>query len=152
MKSRFLIFTLFLAVMCIGASNTMAQSATGTGVGFFIGPEHPPLTLTVSAQVGGNGGVMRFGVGQDQIIANPVDICVQGNIAFVVAEITQANGTFAGSEGQFMQWGFQDNGGSGDLVLGLAPFFIVPFQIPACDLVPVIAFPIERGGYHVKSE
>ena len=36
MKSRFLIFTLFLAVICIGnASNAMAQSVTGTGVFLF---------------------------------------------------------------------------------------------------------------------
>src|SRR6185369_2478671 len=97
MKSRFLIFTLFLAVICIGSSATaMGQSVTGTGV-FGTGDDQP-LTVTVSSN-GGSGGVMRFGQGPDQIVAQPVDQCVQGNTAFVVAHITQASGGFAGAEG-----------------------------------------------------
>ena len=170
MKSRFLIFTLFLAVMCIGsAGNAMAQSVTGTGV-FSPGGGGPPATITVSAQQGGNGGVMRLGQpGQAQegtlhgeIIAHPVDICVNsfanpfpnpvgGPTAFVVAEITQASGDFAGTEGQFLVFGFLDNGGSGDALLFFG-FFVIPFQIPACDLVgaPNLPIPVDRGGFQVK--
>jgi hypothetical protein len=156
MKSRFLIFTLFLAVMCIGASNAMAQSVTGTGV--FPIDQGAPTTITVSAQQGGNGGVFRFGQGQTQIIAHPVDICVDGNRAFVVGEITQANGDFAGAEGNFLMLGFQDNGKDDDFVLFSflvgGPFFISPTQIPACDLlatsIPIAA--AERGGWHVKAQ
>ena len=148
MKSRFLIFTLFLAVMCIGsASNAMAQSATGTGV-FNPGGGSPPATITVSSN-GGSGGVMRFGAGQAEIIAQPVDQCVVGNTAFVVAQITHSSSDLA-LEGQFLQFGFEDNGGSGDVVLIPAPFFIVPFQIPACDLVPIVGIPVDRGGFQVK--
>jgi hypothetical protein len=112
MKSRFLIFTFFLAAMCIGsASNAMAQSVTGTGVFPLAEGGGPPTTLTVSAQQGGNGGVMRLGQGQSEIIAHPVDMCVVGDAAFVVAEITQTSGTFDGAEGLFLQFGFVDNGG-----------------------------------------
>ena len=157
MKSKFLIFTLFLAAMCIGsAGNAMAQSVTGTGV-FNPGDGGPPATVTVSAQQGGSGGVMRIGQGQDEIIAHPVDICVNafagnpptGNTAFVVAEITHASGDL-GIEGFFLNFGFLDNGGSGDAILFTDPFFITPFQIPACDLVPILAIPVERGGYHIN--
>lgn len=152
MTSRFLIFTLFLAVMCMGGANAMAQSVTGTGVFPLAEGGGPPTTLTVSAQQGGNGGVMRFGQGQTEIVAHPVDMCVQDNAAFVVAEITHASSDFAGTEGAFLLFGFLDNGGSGDAILLPAPFFISPVQFPACDLLAV-SFPVavvERGGYHVK--
>ena len=151
MKSRFLIFTLFLAVMCIGsASNAMAQSATGTGV-FPLGDGGAPLTITVSAQQGGSGGVMRIGLGQNQIVAQPVDICVQSNLAFVVAQVTHSSN--AGDEGQFLQVGFFDSGNDVDFVV--VPFgdlSVVPNQVPACDLflLPASPLPIERGGFHVK--
>lgn len=154
MKSRFLVFTLFIAVMCIGASSAMAQSVTGTGV-FSPGNGGPPVTLTVSAQQGGNGGVLRFGAGQTEIVAHPVDICVQDNAAFVVGEITHASGDFAGAEGQFLNFGFQDNGKDGDFVLVsflVGPIGITPTQIPACDSLASsipIAVP-DRGGWHVK--
>ena len=98
---------------------------------------------------------MRFGQGQTEVVAHPVDVCVQGNAAFVVAEITHSSGNFAGIEGQFLQFGFLDTGGSGDLVLiSLLPpfFFISPVQGPACDLlgaaVPIAA--VDRGGWQVK--
>ena len=152
MKSRFLIFTLFLTVMCLGsASNAMAQSSTGTGV-FNVGNGGPPTTITVSAQQGGNGGVMRLGQGQSQINAQPVDICVQGNTAFVVAQITHSSGDFAGTEGAFLQFGFVDNGKDGDTVVVPFPFFVNPIQASACDLffAPAFAAPIERGSFQVK--
>jgi hypothetical protein len=151
MRSRFLIFTLFLAVMCIGsASNAMAQSATGTGV-IPLGDGGAPITITVSAQQGGNGGVMRIGSGQNQVVAQPVDICVQSNAAFVVAQVTHSSN--AGDEGQFLQLGFFDNGKDGDFIA--VPFgilSIVPDQVPACDLFLLPASPlgIERGGFQVK--
>lgn len=155
MKSRFFIFTsVLLTVLCIGAGKATAQSVTGTGV--FPIDQGAPTTLTVSAQQGGNGGVFRFGQGQTQVIAHPVDICVQGNAAFVVGEITQSNGAFAGAEGQFLMFGFQDNGKDDDFVLFSflvgGPFFISPTQIPACDLlstsIPIAA--ADRGGWQVK--
>lgn len=149
MKSKFLIFTLFLAVMCLGsASNAMAQSATGTGVVTF-GDGGAPLTVTVSAQQGGSGGIMRVGQGQDQTVAQPVDICVQGNTAFVVAQITHSS--TAGAEGQFTVLGFVDNGKDGD-------FFLIPFEAvdpnqPACNFFNFSFFlpiPVDRGGFQVK--
>jgi hypothetical protein len=128
----------------------MAQSVTGTGV-FNLGNGGPPTTVTVSAQVGGNGGVMRLGQGQTEIVAHPVDICVQDNTAFVVAEISQSSGDFAGAEGFFLQFGFQDNGKSGDFLLVPFSFFISPVQIPACDLAPFsFPAPLDRGSYQVK--
>jgi hypothetical protein len=151
MKSGFLIFTLFLALMCIGgASTAMAQSVTGTGVFFQAGSNNAPVTVTVSAQQGGNGGVIRFGEGQTQIIAHPVDICVQGNSAYVVGEITHSSGDFAGAEGQFFIFGFQDNGKDGDFALpAFVPF--IPFQVPACELAAVtFPVPLDRGSYQVK--
>ena len=157
MKSKFLILTLFLAVICISASSAMAQSATGTGV-FGPGNGGPPTTFTVSAQQGGNGGVMRLGTGQSEILAHPVDICVQDNRAFVVAEITHVSGNdFIGAEGFFLILGVQDNGKDGDLVLASSLsgiFFISPTQIPACDGLAT-AFPIaqaDRGGWQVKAQ
>ena len=158
MKSKFLIFTFFLAVMCIGsASNAMAQSVTGTGV-FNPGNGGPPSTLTVSAQQGGSGGIMRLsapgpqqeGTLRGELTGRPVDICVQDNLALVVAEITQGTVDFAGTEGQFMQFGFLDNGRSGDAAVFTFPFIISPVQVPACDLIPIQAAPVERGGYQVK--
>jgi hypothetical protein len=151
MKSRFLIFTLMLTVICIcTASNAMAQSVTGTGV-FNPGNGGPPTTVTVSAQQGGNGGVMRFGAGQTEVVGHPIDICVTGNTAFVVAEITHASGDFAGAEGAFLQFGFQDNGKDGDFILVPVIFFISPVQIPACDLAPFsFAVALDRGSYSVK--
>jgi hypothetical protein len=139
--------------MCIGsAGSAMAQSVTGTGV-FNVGNGGPPLTVTVSAQQGGNGGVMRLGEGQTQIVAHPVDMCVAGNTAFVVAEIANASGDFAGTEGLFLQFGFQDNGKSDDFILiPFLGFFISPTQDPACDLLAA-SFPVaalERGSYQVK--
>src|SRR6185295_446149 len=139
MKSRFLIFTLFLAVICIGSSsNAMAQSVTGTGV-FMQVEGGPPSTVTVSSN-GGSGGVMRVGFAQTQIVAEPVDQCVQGNTAFVVAQITHSSGDFAGAEGAFLQFGFVDNGKDGDLVVLPFGVFISPDQIPACDLFLVPVF------------
>lgn len=161
MKSRFLIFTLFLAVMCLGsASNAMAQSATGTGV-FNQVDGGAPATITVSAQQGGSGGIMRFGrPGQTQegtlsgeLIAHPVDICVQSNTAFVVGEITHASGDFAGTEGNFLVFGFVDNGKDGDAVLVSFLGFIFPDQLPACALFGSPFFtpvPIDRGSFQVK--
>jgi len=151
MKDRFLIFTtLLLSVIGIGASNAMAQSVTGTGV-FGPGNGGPPTTVTVSAQQGGNGGVLRFGAGQTEIVAHPIDVCVDGNTAFVVAEITQASGDFTGAEGAFLQFGFQDNGKDGDFILVPFIFFVSPVQIPACDLAPLsFPFPLDRGSYQVK--
>ena len=160
MKSRFLSFILFLAVMCIGnASNAMAQSVTGTGV-FNVGDGGAPVTITVSAQQGGSGGIMRIGVpGQQQegtirgeLNGRPVDICVQGNTAFVVAEITHSSGDFAGAEGNFLVFGFVDNGKDGDLVLLPFGIFLTPEQVPACDLflLPAAPIPVERGGFQVK--
>ena len=142
MKSRFLIFTLFLAVICIGSSATaMGQSVTGTGV-FGTGDDQP-LTVTVSSN-GGSGGVMRLGNGQTQIIGEPVDQCVGnsffGNTAFVVAQITHGSGTFAGAEGQFLILGFVDNGKDGDAVLVSITGFIFPDHGPACDLFNVPIF------------
>lgn len=156
MKSRFLIFTLFLAVMCIGsASNAMAQSVTGTGV-LNLGDGNAPFTVTVSSN-GGSGGIMRFGEGQNQIIAQPVDQCVQGNTAWVIAEITHSSGDFAGSDGQFLVVGFVDNGKDGDFVLALFTgegtlSFVFPDHPPACDLflAPAFPLPLERGGFQVK--
>ena len=165
MKSRFLIFTLFLAVICIGsASKAMAQSVTGTGVFPLAEGGGPPTTVTVSAQQGGNGGVMRFGQGQTEIIAHPVDICIQGitaspfpdprggPTAFVVAEITHSPSD-ATLEGQFLAFGFVDNGKDGDFVLLPLGVVIFPDQVPACDLflVPAAVVPVERGGFQVKS-
>ena len=154
MNSRFLIFTLFLTVICIGsAGNAMAQSATGTGV-LNLGNGGPPTTITVSAQQGGNGGVMRLGQGQTEVIAHPVDICVVDNTAFVVAEITHSSGDFAGAEGAFLQFGFQDNGKDGDALLVPFIFFISDTQLPACTLLAT-SFPIaaaERGGWQVKAQ
>jgi hypothetical protein len=150
MKSRFLIFTLFLAVMCIGsASNAMAQSVTGTGV-ITLGDGGPPLTITVSSQQGGNGGVMRFGFGQNQVVGQPVDQCVQGNTAFVVAEITHSSGDFGGVEGNFMLFGFVDNGKDGDFLL--FPFEDIDPNQPACNFFnfSFVPLPIERGGFQVK--
>jgi len=159
MKSRLLIFTLFLAVICIGsAGNAMAQSVTGTGV-FNPSAGGAPLTVTVSSN-GGSGGVLRIGQGQTQVVGQPVDQCVQsdsvfGNAAFVVARITQASGDLAGAEGQFLILGFVDNGKDGDFVL--VPFFgtfISTEQIPACDLFTFpfsIPLPVERGGFQGKS-
>ena len=161
MKSRFLSFTLFLAVMCLGsASNAMAQSVTGTGV-FNVGNGGAPATITVSAQQGGSGGIMRIGVpGQQQegtirgeLNGRPVDICVQGNTAFVVAEITQGTVDFAGTEGQFLVFGFADNGKDGDVVLVSFAGFFFPEVGPACELFgfPLfIPIPVERGGFQVK--
>ena len=157
MKSRFLIFTLFLAVMCLGsASNAMAQSATGTGV-IPLGDGNTPLIVTVSAQQGGNGGIMRVSQGQAQIIAHPVDQCVQGNTAWVIAEITHSSGDFAGSDGQFLVAGFVDNGKDGDFVLALFSgegtlSLVFPDHPPACDLflAPAFPLPLERGGFQVK--
>lgn len=152
MKSRFLIFTLFLAVMCLGsASNAMAQSATGTGV-FTLIPEGPPATITVSSN-GGSGGVMRLGFGQTQVVAQPVDQCVQGNTAFVVAQVTHSSGDFAGAEGLFMVLGFVDNGNDGDLFLLNVEGVVVPDHGSACDLFlnpDFVPIPIERGGFQVK--
>lgn len=157
MKSKFLIFTLFLAVICIGASSAMAQSVTGTGV-FAPGNGGPPTTLTVSAQQGGNGGVMRLGNGQSEILAHPVDICVVDNNAFVVAQITHVSGNdFTGAEGLFLNFGFQDNGKDGDVVLASflsGIFFISPTQFPACDGLAT-SIPIaqaDRGGWQVKAQ
>ena len=158
MKSRFLIFTLFLAVICIGsASNAMAQSVTGTGVFNDLVGGGPPLTVTVSSN-GGSGGVLRFGSGQNQVVGQPVDQCVGngifGNTAFVVAQITHSSGDFAGAEGQFLVLGFVDNGSDGDLVLLPFAIIIFPDQIPACDLIGlplVLPIPVERGGFQVKS-
>ena len=128
----------------------MAQSVTGTGV-FGLGNGGPPVTVTVSAQQGGNGGVMRFGQGQTEVVAHPIDVCVTGNTAFVVAEIAHASGDFAGTEGFFLQFGFQDNGKDGDFILVPFIFFISPTQIPACDLAPFsFPAPLERGSYQVK--
>jgi hypothetical protein len=150
MKSRFLSFTLFLAVMCIGGANAMAQSATGTGV-FNLGNGGPPTTVTVSAQQGGNGGVLRLGQGQTEIVAHPVDVCVVDNTAFVVGEITHSSGDFANAEGFFLLFGFQDNGKDGDFILVPFSFFISPVQIPACDLAPFsFPVPLDRGSYQVK--
>ena len=157
MKSKFLIFTLFLAVMCIGsASSAMAQSATGTGV-FNVGNGGAPVTVTVSAQQGGSGGIMRLGQPQSepqgQIIAHPVYMCVQGNTAFVVGQITHSSGDFAGVDGQFMVFGFVDNGKDGDAVLVFIGGFIFPEVGPACELFGFpLFFPIqvERGGFQVK--
>jgi hypothetical protein len=154
MKSRFLIFTLFLAVICIGsASNAMAQSVTGTGVFSDLVGGGAPLTVTVSSN-GGSGGILRLGVGQTQVVAQPVDQCVQGNTAFVVAQITHSSGDFAGAEGLFSIIGFVDNGKDGDLVLLPFGFFIFPEQTPPCDLIGfplVLPIPVERGGFQVKS-
>lgn len=159
MKSKFLIFTLFLAVMCIGsASNTMAQSATGTGV-FMNGGA--PTTVTVSAQQGGSGGIIRFsapgqiqeGTVHGELTGRPVDICVQGNTAFVVGQITHSSGDFAGVDDQFMVFGFVDNGKDGDAVLVSFTGFIFPEVGPACDLFGFPFFtpaPIDRGSFQVK--
>ena len=132
----------------------MAQSATGTGV-FSNGGA--PTTITVSAQQGGNGGVFRFGAPQGEpggeIISHPVDICVQGNTAFVVGEITHSSGDFAGTEGNFLVFGFVDNGKDGDAVLVSFAGFIFPEVGPACDLFLFPFFtpvPVERGGFQVK--
>jgi hypothetical protein len=153
MKSRFLIFTLSLAVMCIaGAGNAMAQSVTGTGV-FEMSNDGAPTTVTVSAQQGGNGGIMRYGRGQDEIIAQPIDVCVQGNRALVVAFITQRNGVFESLVFNYLVLGFQDNGNDGDLLM--LPFgqLISPSPPSACDAIsfPTLDFPMERGGFQVKS-
>ena len=151
MRSRFLIFTtLLLTVMCIGsASNSMAQSVSGTGV---VG-SRPFISVTVSARVGGNGGVLRMGQGQTEAIAHPIDICVQDNIAFVVAQITHVTGGFAGTEGQFLQFGFVDNGTGNDVLLVPDGVFgAFPDQVPACDLFSRLAVGVEvsRGSYQVK--
>ena len=156
MKSRFLIFTLFFAVICISsASNAMAQSATGTGV-FNVGNGGDPVTVTVSAQQGGSGGIMRLGQPQSEpqgeVIAHPVDMCVQGNTAFVVGQITHSSGDFASFDGQFLVFGFVDNGKDGDLILLPFGVFLSPDQIPACELflLPAAPIPVERGGFQVK--
>jgi hypothetical protein len=156
MKSRFLIVTLLLAVMCIGsAGNAMAQSVTGTGV-FGPGLNGAPLTATVSAQQGGNGGVLRFGQAGIEIVANPVDICVEGNAAFVVGEITHVSGDFFGvTEGQFLELGFVDNGKDGDVILSsfLSDFlFFSSTQKSACDLLAASGgfSTADRGGWQVK--
>lgn len=157
MKSRFLIFTLFTALMCLGsASNALAQSATGTGV-FTQDGGGAPVTVTVSAQQGGNGGVLRLGQPQSEpqgeIIAHPVDMCVQGNTAFVVGEITHASGNFAGTEGNFLVFGFVDNGKDGDAVLVSFAGFIFPDHGSACELFGFPFFiqaPIDRGSFQVK--
>ena len=99
---------------------------------------------------------MRFGVGQTEILASPVDVCVQDNQAYVVAQITRVSGNeFTGVEGFYLNFGFQDNGKDGDLLLvsslsGI--FFISPVQFPACDGLAT-SFPIaqaDRGGWQVK--
>ncbi len=156
MKSRFLIFTLLLAVICIGsAGNAMAQSATGTGVfttESIIGINNNiPLTATVSARQGGNGGVLRLGEGQSQIIAQPVDICVQDNAAFVVGQITHVSGDFVGFENVFMNLGFVDNGKDGDFLLVSIGTFTNE-QLPACIFftAPNIPIPLDRGTFQVK--
>jgi hypothetical protein len=156
MKSRFMIFTLVLAVIWIGsAGNAIAQSATGTGVfttDSIIGTNNNiPLTATVSARQGGNGGVLRLGEGQSQIIAQPVDICVQDNAAFVVGQITHVSGEFAGLENGFLNLGFVDNGKDGDfLLISIGTF--TPEQLPACLFftAPNIPVPLDRGSYQVK--
>ena len=151
MKSRFLIFsTLLLTVMCIGsAKNAMAQSVSGSTV---VG-SRPFIVVTVSAREGGNGGVLRMGQGQTQAIAHTIDICVQGNTAFVVAEITKTSGGFAGTEGQFLQFGFVDNGSDPDVILVVDGVFgAFPTQVPACDLFSALSVPVEvsRGSFQVK--
>lgn len=151
MKSRFLIFTtLLLTVMCIGsANNAMAQSVSGTAV---VG-RRPFIVVTVSARVGGNGGVLRLGQGQTQASGHLIDICVQDNTAFVVAQITKASGGFAGTEGQFLQMGFVDNGSDADLLLVPDGVFgAFPTQVPACDLFSGLAVGVEvsRGSFQVK--
>jgi hypothetical protein len=151
MKSRFLIFTtLVLTVLCISsASNTMAQSVSGTAV---IG-SRPFISVTVSARADGNGGVLRLGQGQTEAIAHPIDICVQDNTAYVVAQITHTTGGFAGTEGQFLHFGFVDNGsGAAVLLVPEGVFGAFPTQVPACDLFSGVSVGLEvsRGSYQVK--
>jgi hypothetical protein len=96
---------------------------------------------------------MRLGFGQTQAVGQPVDQCVQGNAAFVVAQITQSSGDFAGAEGLFMVFGFVDNGKDGDLFLLNVEGVVVPVHGSACDLFLDPNFgptPIERGGFQVK--
>ena len=94
-----------------------------------------------------------MGQGQTEAIAQPIDICVQDNTAFVVAQITQTSGGFAGTEGQFLQFGFVDNGNGVDvLIVPDGVFGAFPTQVPACDLFSGLAVGVEvsRGSFQVK--
>jgi hypothetical protein len=95
-------------------------------------------------------GQHQEGTVHGEVTGRPVDICVQDNLALVVAEITHGTVDFAGTEGQFMLFGFRDNGGSGDAIVFTFPFLVSPVQVPACDLIPIQEGPVERGGYQVK--
>jgi hypothetical protein len=151
MKNGFLIFTpVLFTVMCSGrANNARAQSVSGSTV---VGSS-PFIVVTVSAREGGKGGVLRMGQGQTQAIAHTIDICVQGNTAFVVAQITKTAGGFIGTEGQFLQFGFVDNGSDPDIILVVdGAFGAFPNQVPACDLFSALSVPVEvsRGSFQVR--
>ena len=140
MKTRLFIFsTLGLAVMCLGsASIAMAQSITGGGV-TPVDAGGPPISISVAVWTGpaGPAGTVRFGRGNIQLVSKVADLCVVGNAAIVITEITQS--TVAELPiGSFAPWVFEDNGQTGDR-LG---FFTGPFDefTPCSEFVDFLDF------------
>ena len=118
MKTRSLICsTLCLAVSCLGsASIAMAQSITGAGIAR-TDPGGPPFSINVSARTGPTGpaGTVYAHIGNLQVLTKVVDLCVVGNAAIVISEITKSSVEEL-PIGSFVPSVFQDNGNTGDRV------------------------------------
>src|SRR4051812_44732782 len=79
------IFTLLcLAGLCLGSAR-IASAASVTGSATFPwGPQSVPFTITVSP------GILRVAVPGDQYLGRVADVAVVGNVAVVLAQITQS--------------------------------------------------------------
>src|SRR5262245_45814409 len=120
MKARCSIALIALSLLlCLGGSRlASAASVTGAGVVRLSGGT---VVMSVSARSGSGGaqGVMHAGIGgQLQVIANVIDLCVQGNQAVVAGQITHSSVEYV-PPGSYLYFWIEDNGRTGDRGNGL---------------------------------
>jgi hypothetical protein len=137
-----------LAALCIllslgGSRLASAASVTGAGIVRFGGA---PFVMSVSARSGSGGaqGVMHVQLGQGGAIANVIDLCVQGNQAAVIGQITHSTFGFA-TVGDYAYFVIEDNGRTGDRAIA----FPNSDLIPCANLLLFERFPITSGNFTV---
>src|SRR5436309_3504706 len=92
-------------------TGSASDSCSVTGAATLPSDPGAPLILTVSAN-SGSGGWMRLTQGSDNLLSNVADVAVVGNVAYVVAQITQS--TAPNLVGLYFYGIFRDKGPTGD--------------------------------------